>query len=124
MRSIFGIGNRGLPESEQRAELGALALERSFGNSEREHLASHGREYVEPARQIGNHLNVNLRRRSREAAMVAEEQQHHGEAETVCPALGVDQHAFGQRELNAIPDQGVTRGGVHQSGLSLASVAG
>src|SRR5512134_1156507 len=80
---FLGIGNYGLSEAEQGTELGALALERSFSGSEGEHLTGRGRRHIEPARQVGNHLDVNLRRRSREAAMVAEEQQHHGEAEAV-----------------------------------------
>ena len=57
-----------------------------------------GRRHADLPRDLADHRPIDLRAVHRESAALAEEQQQHGEAQLIGPALGRDQGVIGRRQ--------------------------
>jgi hypothetical protein len=119
-----GVGNGRLAEIEEGADFGPLSFECAVANVERDRLRR--KRYVERARQPCHRLRIEDVRTTREAATVAEEQQHDGEAEPVHAALCGDQRVVGRCQVPAaLSGAGwLVRQGVHRQIVAVGSIAG
>ena len=83
----LGVGNRRLAIAEQGTDLGTV----TFGGPPRQvQCIVRGRWNVDLLGDLPHHPPIDLRAAQREPAVLAEEQQQHGEAQPVGTALGRD----------------------------------
>ena len=107
----LGVGDRRFAIAEQGADLGTMAFGRPPRQVQRMVL---GRWNVDLPGDLAHHPPIDLRAVRREPAVLAEEQQQHGEAQPVGTALGRDQCVIGRRQCPAFGEVRFL-GGVHRA---------